>query len=54
MTRMAQEAPDMVFLAGDEVGLYLQATICQICSPIGQTTVIRIDSGRAKMNPSGP
>jgi transposase len=37
-------------LAGDEAGLYLQATICQVWAPIGQTPVARADPGRAKTN----
>jgi len=37
-------------LAGDEAGLYLQATTCQVWAPIGQTPVARADPGRAKTN----
>lgn len=47
---MAQEAPQTVFLAGDEAGLYLQATTCRVWSPTGQTPIIRADPGRAKTN----
>ncbi len=47
---MAQEAPHTIFLAGDEAGLYLQATACQVWSPIGQTTIVRADPGRTKTN----
>jgi len=47
---VAQEAPHTVFLAGDEAGLYLQATTCQVCSPSGQTPIVRADPGRAKTN----
>ena len=47
---MAQDAPQTVFLAGDEAGLYLQATTCHVWSPIGQTPIIRADPGRAKTN----
>ena len=32
---VAQTAPDTVFLAEDEAGLYLEATTCQVWSPIG-------------------
>ena len=37
-------------MAGDEAGLYLQATTCQVWSPIGQTAIVRADPGRAKPN----
>ena len=47
---MAQDAPNTVFLAGDEAGLYLQATTCYVWSPTGQTPVVRADPGRAKTN----
>ena len=47
---MAQEAPDTVFLAEDEAGLYLQATTCYVWSPTGQTPIARADPGRAKTN----
>lgn len=47
---MAQEAPDTVFLAEDEAGLYLQATTCYVWAPIGQTPIARADPGRAKTN----
>ena len=47
---MAQDAPNTVFLAGDEAGLYLQATTCYVWSPIGQTPIVRADPGRAKTN----
>jgi len=40
----------MVFLAGDEAGLYLQATTCYVWSPTGQTPMVRADPGRAKTN----
>ena len=39
-----------MFLAGDEAGLYLQATTCHVWSPIGQTPIVRADPGRAKTN----
>lgn len=45
---MAQEAPNTVFLAEDEAGLYLQATTCYVWSPTGQTPSVRADPGRAK------
>lgn len=47
---VAQEAPNTVFLAGDEAGLYLQATTCHVWSPTGQTPVVSVDPGRAKTN----
>ena len=47
---VAQNAPQTVFLAGDEAGLYLQATTCHVWSPTGQTPVVRADPGRAKTN----
>ena len=47
---MAQDAPNTVFLASDEAGLYLQATTCHVWSPTGQTPVVRADPGRAKTN----
>ena len=47
---VAQVAPNTVFLAGDEAGLYLQATTCHVWSPTGQTPVVRVDPGRAKTN----
>jgi transposase len=47
---VAQVAPNTVFLAGDEAGLYLQATTCHAWSPTGQTPVVRADPGRAKTN----
>jgi len=47
---VAQAAPNTVFLAGDEAGLYLQATTCPVWSPTGQTPVVRADPGRAKTN----
>ena len=47
---MAQEAPNTVFLAGDEAGLYLQATTCRVWSPTGQTPIVRADPGRARTN----
>jgi len=47
---VAQDAPNTVFLAGDEAGLYLQATTCYVWSPIGQTPIVRADPGRAKTN----
>jgi transposase len=37
-------------LAGDEAGLYLQATTCHVWSPTGQTPIVRADPGRAKTN----
>jgi len=47
---VAQDAPNTVLLAGDEAGLYLQATTCHVWSPIGQTPMVRADPGRAKTN----
>jgi len=47
---VAQEAPNTVILAGDEAGLYLQATTCYVWSPTGRTPIVRVDPGRAKTN----
>ena len=47
---MAQDVPNTVFLAGDEAGLYLQATTGYVWSPLGQTPMVRADPGRAKTN----
>jgi len=47
---VAQEAPHTIFLAGDEAGLYLQATTGYVWSPTGQTPIVRADPGRAKTN----
>jgi len=47
---VVQDAPHTLFLAGDEAGLYLQATTCQVWSPTGHTPVVRADPGRAKTN----
>ncbi len=33
----------MVFLVGDEAGLYLHATTCFVWSPTGQTPNVRAD-----------
>ena len=35
-------------MAEDEAGLYLQATVCYVWSPTGQTPIVRADPGRAK------
>jgi len=43
-----QTAPDTVFLAEDEAGLYLQATTVPVWAPVGQTPVVRVDPGRAQ------
>lgn len=50
---VVQNAPQTVFLAGDEAGLYLQTSTCQVWSPTGQTPVVRADPGRAKTDPAG-
>ncbi len=47
MIDVAQEAPNTVFLAEDEAGLYLQATTCYVWYPRGQTPIVRADPGRA-------
>lgn len=47
MIDVAQAAPDTVFLAEDEAGLYLQATTCYVWFPTGQTPIVRVDPGRA-------
>lgn len=43
-----QTAPDTVFLAEDEAGLYLQATTASVWAPVGQTPTARVDPGRAQ------
>ncbi|HEU0292994.1 MAG TPA: hypothetical protein VFR47_09675 [Anaerolineales bacterium] len=47
---VAQDAPHTLFLAGDEAGLYLQATTCQVWSPTGHTPAVRAEPGRVKTN----
>jgi len=47
---VVQSAPQTVFLAGDEAGLYLQATTCYVWAPTGQTPRVRADPGCAKTN----
>jgi len=48
MIDTAQDAPDTVFLAEDEASLYLQATNSCVFAPIGQTPIIRVDTGRTQ------
>jgi transposase len=43
-------APQTVFLAEDEAGLYLQATLTAVWAPRGQTPVVRVHPGREKVN----
>jgi len=45
---VAQNAPNTVVLAEDEMSLYLQATTMRVYAPKGQTPIIRADPGRAK------
>ena len=47
---VAQDAPNTVFLAGDEAGLYLQATTCHVGSATGQTPIVRADPGLKSQN----
>ena len=47
---VAQAAPNTVWLAEDEAGLYLQAMTCHVWSPTGQTPIVRADPGRTKTN----
>lgn len=47
MIDVAQDAPNTVFLAEDEAGLYLQATTSHVWYPTGQTPIVRADPGRA-------
>lgn len=42
----AQEAPETVIVAGDEASLYLQASLMRVWAPIGQTPVVKADTGR--------
>jgi hypothetical protein len=46
----AQEAPDTIYLAGDEASLYLQTTTMAVWAPRGQTPVVRSDTQRDKVN----
>lgn len=46
MIDTAQNAPNTVFLAEDEAGLYLQATNSYVFAPVGQTPIVRVDAGR--------
>jgi transposase len=48
MIDTAQEAPNTVFLAEDEAGLYLQATNSYVFAPVGQTPIVRVDAGRTQ------
>ena len=45
MIDTAQDAPNTVFLAEDEAGLYLQATNSYVFAPVGQTPIVRVDAG---------
>jgi hypothetical protein len=47
---IVQESPETIFLAEDEAGLYLQATMMAVWAPRGQTPVIRAHPGREKVN----
>jgi transposase len=42
----AQNAPETVFLAGDEASLYLQASVMRVYSPVGETPVIKVAANR--------
>ena len=48
MIDTAQDAPNTVFLAEDEAGLYLQATNSYVFAPVGQTPIVRVDAGRTQ------
>ena len=48
MIDTAQDAPNTVFLAEDEAGLYLQATNSYVFAPVGQTPTVRVDAGRTQ------
>lgn len=50
MLDKAQDAPDTVFLAGDEASLYLQTTMMAVWALRGQTPVVRSDTQRDKVN----
>ena len=45
---IAQNAPETVFMAQDEAGLYLQSTTIAVWYQRGQSPVVRIDPGREK------
>ncbi len=46
----AQDAPETVYLAGDEASLYLQTTCKAVWAPRGQTPALRADTQRDKVN----
>lgn len=46
---MIQDRPDALFLAEDEMSMYLQATTIAVWAPKGQTPVVRADPGRDKV-----
>jgi hypothetical protein len=46
---VAQHAPETVILSEDEAWMYLQATMMNVWSPIGETPVVRVDPGRTKV-----
>ncbi len=50
MVDNAQDAPETIYLAGDEASLYLQTTIQAVWAPRGQTPVLRTDTQRDKVN----
>jgi len=46
---VAQNAPQTIVLSEDEAWMYLQATTMNVWSPIGDTPLVRVDPGRAKV-----
>lgn len=50
MVDNAQDAPQTVYLAGDEASLYLQTTSKAVWAPRGQTPILRADTQRDKVN----
>jgi hypothetical protein len=47
---LAQDAPDTLFLAGDEATLYLQPTTMTVWAPRGQPPLVRAHPNREKVN----
>ena len=46
MIDTAQDAPETVWVAGDEASLYLQATLRVVWASRGQTPIIKLHPGR--------
>ena len=46
MIDTAQDAPETVWVAGDEASLYLQATVRVVWATRGQTPIVKLHPGR--------